>query len=50
MDEEKSTPEERPYPVTPLWKRILALLAAFFVLFLSFAFTWALDTGNIFWI
>ena len=50
MDDEKKVPEERAYPPTPLWKRILALLAAIFVLFLTFAFTWALATGNLFWI
>ncbi len=48
MDEEKRVPEERP--PTPLWKRILALLAALFVLYLTFAFTWSLATGKMFWI
>ena len=47
MDEEKKIPECSP---TPLWKRVAALLAALFVLYLTFAFTWALATGQMFWI
>ena len=47
-EREPRVPEETP--PTPLWKRIVALLAAIFVLFLTFAFTWALATGRMFWI
>ena len=48
-EENMREPMEQP-PVTPVWKRVAALLAAIFVLLLSVAFTWSLATGSMFWI